>query len=126
MDRKHSTRTDGDIRKFQASLYPEDMRKEYRKEINQSSSITPKTGFYNLHENVSDPSLFQNPRIKISKSSNKILMPASTKADRESTLFFSKGKFGAEIQRNQESKESMQTNLDLGKFALRKIWLESK
>jgi hypothetical protein len=86
-DRKHSTRTDGDIRKFQTNLYNEDMRADFNKGINQSSSITPKTGFYSSKEIPENKS--RKVKIKTSKSSQRI-RSRSGKRQQESNIVITK------------------------------------
>lgn len=89
-DRKHSTRTDGDIRKFQANLYNEDMRADFRQGLNGSSSITPKLGFYSIEEVENKKIKPRKIKIITSKSSNRIRTSGSSRRQNDPQIIITK------------------------------------
>ena len=89
-DRKHSTRTDGDISNFHIISNKEDMRAEIRPGLNESSSITPKTGFYSIEEVEVKKAKPRKVKIKASKSSNRIHDSESSTRERKSKIVITK------------------------------------
>lgn len=116
-DRKHSTRTDGDIRKLQMQADSEDLCAGFKPCLNESSSITPKLGFYSIEEvdsKKTKPS--KKMKIKSSKSSNRLGGSESSSRENKSKVVVTKDE-----QNNVYhiiSKESIKTNQDLGKLSL--------
>jgi hypothetical protein len=124
-DRKHSTRTDGDIRKFQTTFYNEDMRADFNTGINQSSSITPKMGFYRDREVLENRP--RKVKIKTSKSSQRI-RSRSGKRQKESNIVITKDEENNVY--HIVSKESLERNSDSNRnnivFQPKKISKDSK
>ena len=89
-DRKHSTRTDGDINTFHVSSNKEDMRTDAKQGLNESSSITPKTGFYSIEEVEIKKSKPRKVRIKASRSSNRLHDSETAAQERQSKIIITK------------------------------------
>lgn len=122
VDRKNSTRTDGELRKFQSTMIKEDMRGNNNKKIlNESSSITPKLGFYSIEEDVNNNNKVTKPqkkfrkvKIKTSNSSTRLRPKGCSTREKPSKIVVTKDEENNVY--HIVSKDSIQTTQDLGKL----------